>query len=197
MANQVDVVESESLPPVVLSEPALRNGIAAALITGVEIANHTIFAKQLVVGEQSWIHNITWTATDYNTATWSSGTLTLADGKSYSISGSNTGNISSTTYVYFDAATSQTSLQMTTTYSTALGENKILLAIVEVAGDTAAKCVITAFNSLGTTIDGDKIVTGKIQSTDGKTYFDLDGKKIVVNDGTNDRILIGYQSGGF
>lgn len=46
-------------------------------------------------------------------------------------------------------------------------------------------------------LSADKVITGILQSTDGKTYFDLDNKKIIVNDGTNDRVLIGYQSGGF
>lgn len=37
----------------------------------------------------------------------------------------------------------------------------------------------------------------KISSSDGKTYFDMNAKRIIVNDGTNDRVLIGFQSGGF
>lgn len=51
--------------------------------------------------------------------------------------------------------------------------------------------------SAHTQINANSITTGKLQSTDGKTYFDLDNKQIIVNDGSNDRILIGYQSGGF
>jgi len=35
-----------------------------------------------------------------------------------------------------------------------------------------------------TVIDGDEITTGKIQSADETTYFDLDNNKIVVDDGT-------------
>jgi len=46
-------------------------------------------------------------------------------------------------------------------------------------------------------ISAGKIRTGVLESTDGKTYFDLDNKRLIVNDGTNDRVLLGYQSGGF
>jgi hypothetical protein len=31
----------------------------------------------------------------------------------------------------------------------------------------------------------------KISSADGKTYFDLENNRMIVNDGTNDRVLIG------
>ena len=40
-------------------------------------------------------------------------------------------------------------------------------------------------------ISGSKIVGGRIASADGKTYFDLTERRIIVNDGENDRVLIG------
>lgn len=48
-----------------------------------------------------------------------------------------------------------------------------------------------------TNLNADEIASGKIESSDGKTYFDLDNNRIIVNDGTNDRVLIGYQLNGF
>lgn len=39
--------------------------------------------------------------------------------------------------------------------------------------------------------------TQKVSSADGKTYFDLKNQKIVMNDGSNDRLLLGKQTGGF
>jgi len=45
--------------------------------------------------------------------------------------------------------------------------------------------------SVPTKISGGLITTGKIQSTDTKTFFDLDNDDLRVNDGTNDRIVIG------
>src|SRR5207237_1407030 len=127
---------------------------------------------------------------DYNTAQWSSGTIRFANGTAYAINSGDTGNITLTTYIYLDTKISSTVLQTSTTYTDSIGDAKILLAIVLPAADTGSKCVINALGSAGTTIDGNKITTGKIQSSDGKTYFDLDNDKFVVND-TNDRLLLG------
>ena len=40
-------------------------------------------------------------------------------------------------------------------------------------------------------------LTGDIQVGTGNVKIDGANKRIIINDGTNDRILIGYQSGGF
>tara|TARA_R100001463_G_scaffold43080_2_gene90022 strand:+ start:18699 stop:21812 length:3114 start_codon:yes stop_codon:yes gene_type:complete len=45
--------------------------------------------------------------------------------------------------------------------------------------------------SVPTRISGGLITTGKIQSTDNKTFFDLDNDDLRVNDGNNDRIVVG------
>jgi len=142
---------------------------------------------------QNFVSALGWTATDLNTATWAAGSIKTTDGTVYSVAAGNTGNIAATTYVYLDSDVSSTVLQKTTTATTAIGSNKFLVAIVQI-GATGAKCIIDVIGSNGTTIDGDKIVTGKIQSSDGKTYFDLDGDKIIMNDGSNDRLLIGDDS---
>lgn len=196
MADTPTVVE---FPSFAVTDPLVvqpvNNGVSTAKINGAtEIRQGTIYANALVVGSRNYSHDIAWTATDYNTASWSSGTLYLADGSTVAISSGNTGNIAAKTYIYFD---NTSTLKTSTTLSDAMGDNKILLAIVEASSDTSAFCIITALGSTGTTIDGDKIVTGKIQSTDGKTYFDLDAGQIIINDGTTDRILIGKQVGGF
>jgi hypothetical protein len=182
-----------------VSDPLLattpRNGIAATQINGsTEIRKGTIYADALVVGSKNFTHNIAWTAVDYNTASWGAGTLYLADGSSKAIVAGDTGNISARTYIYFDTTDT---LKTTTVLTDAIGSSKLLLAIVEASSDTAGFTIITALGSTGTTIDGDKIVTGRIQSSDGKTYFDLDEGQIIINDGYSDRILIGKQVGGF
>lgn len=142
---------------------------------------------------QNFVSTLSWTATDADTATWSAGTIKTTDGTTYNIVTGNTGNIASTTYVYLDSDTSTTVLQKTTTATNAIGSNKFLIAIVQ-KGATGAKCIIDVISSNGTTIDGDRITTGKIQSTDSKTYFDLDNDKIIMNDRSNDRLLIGDDS---
>ena len=147
-----------------------------------------------MVGSQTWIHNIAWTATDYNTASWSSGTIQLSNGESVAISSGNTGNISAKSYVYFN---NTATLQVTTTYSDTVGDEVILLAIVEPDSDTSGFSLITALNAVGTTIDGDKIKTGRISSIDGKTYFDLNDGQLVISDASNPRGLFGKQTGGF
>lgn len=147
-----------------------------------------ITAEKLASGAKKFIHNLVWTATDYNTCSWSAGLLKFADGTSVSINAGNTGNITEKTYIYYNGTAT---LQKTTYYSVAIGSNYIPLAIVEPDTDTSGKCIITSFINVGTTIDGDLIITGKVQSTDGKTYFDLNNGLFKVNDGVNDRILIG------
>jgi len=151
------------------------------------ILANSVTADKLTVGSLEFLHDIVWTAADYNTCSWSSGTIRWADNTSSSIDAGNTGNIADTTYIYYN---NSATLATTTTEATALGDTKRLLAIVEIT-QVDTKCIITAIGATGTTIDGDKIVTGKIESADGKTYFDLENNRIIVNDGDDDRVLIG------
>lgn len=186
---QPEIYELPAYPsPAVIADPEYRNGIAAPKINGaMEIAGGTIFADALVIGAQTWFHNLVWSATDEDTAAWTSGTLELASGATYSISSGDTGNIVATTYVYFNGTST---LQVTTTQSDAVTDDNILLAIIE-PQDTGGAAVITAFAAVGTTIDGDRIKTGRIQSPDGGTAFDLINDYIIMNDGTTNRVLLG------
>ena len=154
--------------------------------TGAILAN-SITAEKLTIGTRNFTHNITWTATDVNTCSWSAGTIYWADGTTSSVNLGNTGDIAATTYIYYNGTTT---LQTTTTYSSAIADDKVLLAIIEV-GDTGGKCIITPIDSLGTTIKGERITTGKIQSIDGKTFFDLNNNRMLMNDGTTNRLVIG------
>jgi len=167
--------------------------IDGGIIQTIALLANSITAEKLKVGARSWNHDIDWTATDINTCSWTAGDITFADGSDTSIDSGNTGDIAAKTYIYYDGTAT---LKTTTTYSSAISDSKILLAIVEIGG-TGGKCVITPVRSAGTTIDGDKIVTGKIESIDGKTYFDLNNNVFMVNDGSEDIILVGYQLGGF
>lgn len=40
-------------------------------------------------------------------------------------------------------------------------------------------------------ISADKVQTGRLESSSGQTYFDLDNNQIIMNDGSNDRLFIG------
>jgi len=150
--------------------------------------NFTSTTATITGAGQNFVSTVGWTATDIDTATWTAGTIKTSDGTSYSIAGGNTGNITVKTYVYLDPATSTTVLQTSTTATDAAGDGIILIAVVQ-KGATGAKCIIDVVGSAGTTIDGDRIVTGKIQSADGNTFFDLDGDQIQIQDGSSTTII--------
>jgi len=101
---------------------------------------------------QGWTHDMAFTPTDHDTVAWASGTIALTDGTTFSIDAGNTGAMSAITYIYFSKADSETVLQTTTTYSTAIGSNKILICTAEdvVAGKKAIFQVFGG-NSLGGT----------------------------------------------
>ncbi len=173
-----------------ISQPDLRNGIMLPRINGaMEMVDGTLFANKLVVGAQTWAHNLDWSATDYNTASWSAGSLQLSGGSSYQIDAGNTGNMASTTYIYFNKTST---LQVTTTYSDAVGDDTILLAIIDPDPDTSGSAIITAIGSPGTTIDGDTIVTGRIQSVNGNTYFDLNNNELVIANASGTTVIDPY-----
>lgn len=154
------------------------------------ILANSITADKLTIGSQLFTHELEWTAVDEDTVEWSAGDLKLASGTVYTIDAGNTGNIGATTYIYFDGTAT---LKTTTDFSVAISDTKLLLAIVEIA-DTGGKAVITPIASTGTTITGDRITTGRIQSTDTQTYFDLNDGRMIVNNGDEDSILIGKKS---
>lgn len=89
---------------------------------------------------QTWKTNITFSSASATQVNWTSGTIRLNDGTTYSISSGSTGTMSALTYVYLDTAVSTTVLQTTTTYSTAIGSGKILIATAQ--NDTVAASVI-------------------------------------------------------
>jgi hypothetical protein len=159
--------------------------IDGGIIQAAAILANTITADKLTIGNQTFTHNIVWTATDTDTVSWSSGTIKWADGTETSIDSGNTGNMTLKTYIYYDGTSV---LKISTTESNAIGDNKKLLAIVE---PSDGKALITPILSTGTTIDGDKIVTGRIQSLDTYTYFDLNDGLLVVDESTITRLVLG------
>ena len=99
------------------------SSIATSYLSGnIGLANTNIAA-------QGWTSTIAFSSTDYRVVTWSSGTITTAAGTSYSINAGNTGNMGATTYIYLNIDVSTTVLQTTTTASTAVGSNKILICV--------------------------------------------------------------------
>ena len=164
--------------------------IDGGIIQAAAILANTITADKLTIGSQSFSHNLNWNAADVNTCSWNAGNIKLANEDTTAILAGSTGNITYKTYIYFD---NTSTLKTTIDYANAIGDDKILLAIIEV-GATGGKCIITPMQSSGTTIDANKIVTGKIQSVNQLTYFDLNMGRMVINDESTDIILIGKKS---
>lgn len=69
----------------------------------------------------------------------------------------------------------------------------------------ASQSDLSTVSSTVTTLDGaavkkartDQNLTGSVNVGVGNVKIDGANKRIIINDGTNDRILLGYQSGGF
>ena len=122
-----------------------------------------------------WSTDISWSANDYNTVSWGSGNIYLPDWTSLAISSWNTGNMSSTTYIYYDR--DLWSVQTTTSASASVWENKILLCVA--APTTSWKeaefqafwtnwqsTFITADNIAANTITGNEIAANTITASE-------------------------------
>ena len=106
-------------------------------------------SAQVMVAMRGISHNLVFSSSDADTVAWATGTITLSDGTSYSITGSNTGNMAALTYIYLDIDTSTTALQVTTTYSTAVGNNKYLIAVAQNATTAASYIVVSGNGGIG------------------------------------------------
>ena len=162
--------------------------IAGGIVAARAIKARAITASRLRTSNKQFVSTLRWTPTSYRKASWSSGVIQWADGTTSSINAGNTGNITQLTYIYYNRSST---LIKTTNYKNAVGNNKVLLASASPVTNVHAGCLITTFLSTGTTIDGNKVITGKIQSNDGKTYFDLDNGQVLISDANNSRVMLG------
>lgn len=96
-----------------------------------------------------WTHDITFSATDADTVAWTSGTITLSNGKTYSIEAGNTGNMTGLNFIYLDILVSETVLQKTTTAGNSVGASKILIAVAQNNSDAGSKAKFQAFGGKG------------------------------------------------
>lgn len=120
-------------------------------------------SSSVSISNNNWTYTGAWSVTDADTIAWASGTLKTSDGTSYSITGSNTGNMAAKTYIYFDLGTSSTAFQTTTTATTAIGEGKILIAIAQ-NGTAEANFIVV--NDKAFNIDAANIVAGSITANE-------------------------------
>ena len=112
----------------------------AVTASSITITGGSISTSVLNVGLMNWTTNIVFSSTDNDTVSWTSGTIIVQSGVTYTIDAGNTGNMTLLTYIYLNPAVSATVLQTTTTYSTATGDGKILIASAQ--NHTAGASVI-------------------------------------------------------
>jgi hypothetical protein len=138
-------------------------------ITGGTITGATLsgIAAGSMLNIQGWTSTMTFSATDYRTVTWTVGVITLADGTTFNIATGNTGNMAALTYIYFDKAVSTTALQVTTTAATAVGANKILVAVAQNNSDTTSEATLQVFGgSGGLLVKADNIAANTITANE-------------------------------
>ena len=120
-----------------------------------------------------WSTNVNWYASDYNTVARWSGDVYLPDWTSLTISSGNTGNMSAVTYIYYDR--DLWTVQTTTSASSSVWENKILLCVAspttsgkdaefQAFGTNKQSTFITADNIAANTITGNEIQANSIDT---------------------------------
>lgn len=144
-----------------------------------------------------WGHNLVFSATDHDTVAWASGTITLQNGGTYSISAGNTGTMAGVTYVYLDTAVSSTVLQTTATQANSVGVNKILVAVCAPvasgkdaefqvfggSGSVGLSKLLTSDNIATNTLTANEIAANTITGTEISS-LSISGKTITADTGS-------------
>lgn len=133
-----------------------------------------------ILNIQGWKFDGAFSVTDADTVAWGTGTLSFADGQSFSISSGNTGNMTAKTYIYFDKDASQTVLQTTTTASNTVGANKVLIATAE---DGTGEATFFVMNDDQKNIDAASIVANSITANELSTSITYAGTIVVDTSG--------------
>lgn len=152
----------------------------------------------------SFVSSIAFSATDYNTVAWTSGSLNYQNGTKFTIAASNTGNIAGRTYIYFNPNISPTDLQVSTSLSDAMKDSGVLLAIAIPNADTTGKASIDVIGSSGgypSAVSTSHLETGVMKvplvmtPTSNTTALvnvnQADGTNLFTVDSTNARLGIG------
>lgn len=122
-----------------------------------------------------WSTNVSWSASDHNTVAWSSGSIYLPDWTALSVTSGNTGNMSATTYIYYDQ--SDSAVHYTTTAADSVWDEKILLCVAapvsswkkatfQAFGSGDQSTFITASNIAANTITGNEIQANTITANE-------------------------------
>lgn len=100
---------------------------------------------------RGWGHDLDFSASDDDTVAWTSGTLFLDNGKTYSINSGNTGNLATGQigYIVFDLNTATDLLLTKITASESVGSARILVAVAKANSDSTKKAEFQAFGGRG------------------------------------------------
>ena len=126
-----------------------------------------------------WSTDVNWTSSDYDTVAWWSWSIYLPDGTALAVTSWNTGNMSGTTYIYYDRE--DNTVKSTTTASSSVWENKILLCVAAPTSSWKAaefqafwtdkqSTFITADNIAANTITGNEIAANTITASEIQSW---------------------------
>lgn len=133
-----------------------------------------------------WSTNVSWSASDNDTVAWSSWSIYLPDWTALAVSSWNTGNMSWTTYIYYDRETN--TVTSSTSASASVGENKILLCVASPVSWSGKKAEFQAFwtndqstfiyasNIAANTITGNEIYANSIDTAQLASWAVTAGK---------------------
>ena len=129
---------NSNMPEVVSVEAREGTGAveatAAITMTGIQPGAQGPTGPSGADGAVGWGHDLVFSSTDADTVEWTGGNIWTAAGTTFPIDspGSNTGNMTQRTYIYFDGSSPvPTTLSTTTNPQTAVGLDKILIAVAE------------------------------------------------------------------
>jgi ribosomal protein S19 len=152
--------------------------ITGGSITGAGIVS----VVALNLANRGWTQTCVFSITDADTIAWGAGNFVTADGgTTLAISGGNTGNMVSKTYIYLDAGVSLTTYQVTTTATTAVGTSKVLIAIAQNGAVEATYQVLSGQG--GQNIDASSIVANSITANELSTSITYAGAIIIDTSG--------------
>lgn len=84
-----------------------------------------------ILGIQGWQTTIEFSSPDRNTVNWSAGRLSFQSGRFFDIEAGTTGDMTQTTYIYFDYNVSISQLFTTTNNVMSVGQNKVCIGVAE------------------------------------------------------------------
>lgn len=140
------------------SQNSFTEGVATSVLHG------NLPTQNQNIGDKKWTQSCVFSVSSATIVSWAAGTLTTADGVSYSIAASNTGVMSAKNYIYLDTNISKTAYQVTTTARTAIGVGKLLIAVAQNGTNEATFTVLDSQG--GQNIDASQIVANSITANE-------------------------------